>query len=232
MKILVIEDDSKLSAMLEDIFHSEYNNDGDEVAVAPNGALGLELATTQEFDVIILDLMLPDMNGEQILVKLRKQKLTPVIILSAVATQEKRVDLLNKGADDYLCKPFFRDELIARINATIRRYNKTFFELSYTFDGLHLDFVSKTVTYNGASLNIVGKVYDMLEYLVKNKEIVITKQQLFDYVCGFYSETVDKVIDVYAYRIRKTLGEIGFADCIKTIKTVGFMWTEKARKVV
>lgn len=222
MKILVVEDDVALGNMLV----STLSSIG-EVTHAISGEKGETLAISQDFDIIILDLMLPSMQGDEVLRRIRKVKMTPVIILSAIAQLEKKIDMLNIGADDYVVKPFSRDELIARVNATIRRYNKNFLDLRYRYKDLVVDYVSKMVTIGEERLPVTGKMYDMLELLVKNKEIIVTKQQLFDNVCGFYSDTIQSVIEVYAYRLRKLLTKYGYQNSLRTIKTIGYMWTEK-----
>ena len=222
MKILVIEDDVSLSNMLVEMLKTVG-----EVRAALTGEKGLALAKEDTYDIIILDLMLPGIQGDEVLRKLRQEKMTPVIVLSALGSVEKKVDLLNIGADDYLAKPFSRDELIARVKATLRRYNKDFEECAYHFGGLSIYYNSKMVTFEDTRLPIVGKMYEMLELLVKNKEIIVTKQQIFDSICGFYSDTIQTVIEVYAYKIRKLLASVGLADHLKTIKTIGYMWTEQ-----
>ena len=141
MKILVVDDDVALGNMLVSTLSSMG-----EVTHAISGEKGETLAISQDFDIIILDLMLPSMQGDEVLRRIRKVKMTPVIILSAIAQLEKKIDLLNIGADDYVVKPFSRDELIARVNATLRRYNKNFLDLRYRYKDLVVDYVSKMVT--------------------------------------------------------------------------------------
>lgn len=222
MKILIVEDDVALGNMLKSTLSSMG-----EVTHALNGEKGETLAISQDFDIVILDLMLPGIQGDEVLRRIRQTKMTPVIILSAITDTAKKIDMLNIGADDYVTKPFSREELIARVNATLRRHNKHFQDLRYTFKGLVVDYVSKMVTIDGERLPVTGKMYDMIELLVKNKEIIVTKQQIFDNVCGFYSDTIQSVIEVYAYKLRKLFDKYGYAECLKTIKTIGYMWTEK-----
>ena len=221
MKALIIEDDKPLSdalcRMLSGIAETEAAYDGES---------GLNKILTNEYDIVILDIMLPKMNGEEVLRGARRHKLTPIIILSAIGMLERKVEFLNLGADDYMVKPFSREELLARVQATMRRYHRDFGALRYKFGDLNIDYKSKTVTFKDKTLPINGKMYDVLETLVKNKEITVTKQQLFDSVCGFYSETIQSVIEVYVYRLRKILTEIGMNDCLQTVKTVGYRWKE------
>ena len=179
MRALIIEDDKPLSDTLCRMLGSIAETDA-----AYDGESGLEKILTQEYDIVILDIMLPKMNGDEVLRNVRKHKLTPIIILSAIGMLERKVEFLNMGADDY------------------------------------------TVTYKDKVLPVSGKMYEVLETLVKNKEITVTKQQLFDSVCGFYSETIQTVIEVYVYRLRKILADIGMSECLQTIKTVGYRWRE------
>ena len=166
MKILVVEDDKTLnlsiSKMLEKIADIESVYDGEEA---------LFQCEQDIYDLIILDVMLPHIDGFTILEKLRKFSNCPVLMLTAKTSVNDRVKGLNLGADDYLIKPFFRDELIARVEALLRRYNNNFQGLKLTFQDMEFDIVHKYVKINGQSLELVGRTYDILEYLVRNKEI-------------------------------------------------------------
>ncbi len=221
MRALIIEDDKPLSDALRRMLGSIA-----ETEAVYDGESGLNKILTEEYDIVILDIMLPKMNGEEVLRGARRHKLTPIIILSAIGMLERKVEFLNLGADDYMVKPFSREELLARVQATMRRYHRDFGALRYKLGDLNIDYKSKMVKFKEKTLPINGKMYDVLETLVKNKEITVTKQQLFDSVCGFYSETIQSVIEVYVYRLRKILTEIGMNDCLQTIKTVGYRWTE------
>lgn len=225
MRALVIEDDKPLSDMLCKMLEGTAHADA-----AYDGESGLNKLLTQDYDIVILDIMMPRMNGEEVLRNLRKHKTTPVIILSAIGMLERKVEFLNIGADDYMTKPFSREELLARVHATMRRYNRDFGQMRYKFGDFELNYSSKMVTWKGEMLPINGKLYDVLETLVKNKEIIVTKQQLFDSVCGFYSDTIQSVIEVYVYRLRKMLAACGLSDCLQTIKTVGYRWSESGAK--
>lgn len=221
MRVLVVEDDKALSDMLCRMLSSI----GDTEAVY-DGESGLHKILTNDYDIVILDIMLPKMNGEEVLRSVRRHKLTPIIILSAIGLLERKVEFLNIGADDYMVKPFSREELLARVQATMRRYHRDFGALKYKLGDFAIDYMSKMVTYKETLLPVNGKAYEVLETLVKNKEIIVTKQQLFDSVCGFYSETVQSVIEVYIYRLRKMLASIGMSECLQTVKTIGYRWSE------
>ncbi|MDE5911768.1 MAG: response regulator transcription factor, partial [Clostridia bacterium] len=223
MKALVVEDDKALSDMLCRMLSSIG-----ETEAAYDGESGLHKILTNDYDIVILDIMLPKMNGEEVLRGVRRHKLTPIIILSAIGMLERKVEFLNLGADDYMVKPFSREELLARVQATMRRYHRDFGALKYKLGEFTIDYTSKMVEYKGEMLPINGKAYEVLETLVKNKEIIVTKQQLFDSVCGFYSDTVQSVIEVYIYRLRKILSNIGLSECLQTVKTIGYRWSESS----
>ena len=222
MKILVVEDDKTLnlsiSKMLEKIADIESVYDGEEA---------LFQCEQDIYDLIILDVMLPHIDGFTILEKLRKFSNCPVLMLTAKTSVNDRVKGLNLGADDYLIKPFFRDELIARVEALLRRYNNNFQGLKLTFQDMEFDIVHKNVKINGQSLELVGKTYDILEYLVRNKEIIIPKEQLFNRIWGFDSDTVWSVVVVYVSNLRKALKDFDYNIYLKTIRNVGYMWSEK-----
>ena len=172
MRALIIEDDKPLSDTLCRMLGSIAETDA-----AYDGESGLEKILTQEYDIVILDIMLPKMNGDEVLRNVRKHKLTPIIILSAIGMLERKVEFLNMGADDYMVKPFSREELLARVQATMRRYHRDFGALRYKLGDFNIDYKSKTVTYKDKVLPVTGKMYEELETLVKNKEITVTKQQ-------------------------------------------------------
>lgn len=222
MKILVVEDDKTLnmsiSKMLDKIADIDSVYDGEDA---------LFQCEQDIYDLIILDVMLPHIDGFTILEKLRKFSNCPVLMLTAKTSVNDRVKGLNLGADDYLTKPFFRDELIARVEALLRRYNNNFQGLKLTFKDMEFDVVHKIVRINGNSLDLVGKNYDILEYLVRNKEIIIPKEQLFNRIWGFDSDTVWSVVEVYVSNLRKTLKDFGYNNYLKTIRNVGYMWSEK-----
>jgi two-component system response regulator CiaR len=176
--------------------------------------------------LIILDVMLPKIDGFTILENIRKFSNVPVLMLTAKDTVQDKVRGLKLGADDYLTKPFYRDELLARTEALLRRYNNNFEGLRLTFREMKFDLVHKSVTIGGEKLDIVGKTYDILEYLVRNKEIIIPKEQLFNRVWGFDSDTVWSVVEVYVSNLRKILKQYDYHKYLRTIRNVGYMWTE------
>ena len=219
MQVLIIEDDKILSDTIKQCIKEKY-----QVEQAFDGQEGVLYATQDIYDVIILDLMMPIMNGYEVLVELRKQKITtPVLILTAKDALEDKIKGFNSGADDYLVKPFEKEELIARIDAMIRRNNRSYLKNEIEFEEIKLDIGARKAYIQGKEVVLQGKQFDMLEYLINYKEKIITKEQIFDKIWGFNSETTTNVVEVYASGIRKTLKKYGCDSYFKTIRGVGYM---------
>ncbi len=219
MKVLIIEDDKILSDTLKQCVQNKF-----KVEQAYDGEEGLLYAREGIYDVIILDLMLPIMNGYDVLINLRKEKIyTPVLILTAKDSIGDKVKGFNYGADDYLVKPFEREELLARLDAMVRRNNKTYLQNTIEFNELKLNLQTRKAFINENELNLQGKQFDMLEYLVNSKNTIITKEQIFDKIWGFNSETTTNVVEVYASGIRKELKKYEFDKHFKTIRGVGYI---------
>ena len=176
------------------------------------------------YDVIILDIMMPEMDGYEVVSKLRKDSvLTPVLILTAKDSLADKVKGLNLGADDYLIKPFERAELVARLEAIIRRNNGFFITDLLYFKDLELNSKNRTVTISGKEVILLGKQFDLLEYLINSKNTIITKEQIFDKIWGFDSNTSTNVVEVYASGLRKELKKFGYDKYIKTLRGAGYI---------
>ncbi|MBR3002004.1 MAG: response regulator transcription factor [Clostridia bacterium] len=222
MQVLIIEDDKILSDTIKQCIKNKY-----QVEQAFDGQEGVLYANQDIYDVIILDIMMPIMNGYEVLVELRKNKIsTPVLILTAKDALEDKIRGFNSGADDYLVKPFEKEELIARVDAMIRRNNRTYFKNEVEFEEIKLDLSSRKAYINEKEITLQGKQFDMLEYLINYKEKIITKEQIFDKIWGFNSETTTNVVEVYASGIRKELKKYGCDKYFKTIRGVGYMMTK------
>ncbi len=205
MKALVIEDDKILSDTIKQCIEKKYN-----VEQAFDGYEGYIFAKENIYDIIILDLMMPEMNGYEVLSKLRKEQiLTPVLILTAKDSLNDKVKGLQIGADDYLVKPFEREELLARLEAIIRRNNGFFVDNTLEFKDLKMNLKNRTVTIKNNEINLQGKQFDLLEYLINSKNTIITKEQIFDKIWGFDSDTSTNVVEVYASALRKELKKYG-----------------------
>lgn len=222
MRILIVEDDKILAKTVEQCLGSKYDVDH-----AYDGEEGVLYAKQQIYDAIILDIMLPVMNGYEVLSKIRSEKIfTPVLILTAKDGINDKIKGFRTGADDYLVKPFNREELIVRVEALIRRVSGNYSENVIEYKGLVLDLNSRKISADGKEIMLQGKQFDMLEYLINSKNTIITKEQIFDKIWGFNSETTANVIEVYASGLRKELKKIGYDKYLKTIRGVGYIWSE------
>ena len=201
MRVLIVEDDKILAKTVEQCIGSKYDIDH-----AYDGEEGVLYARQEIYDVIILDIMMPYMNGYEVLSTIRNEKIfTPVLILTAKDGIDDKVKGFRSGADDYLVKPFNREELVARVEALIRRANGNYYQNSIEFKGLVLDLNSRKVSVDGKEIVLQGKQFDVLEYLINSKNTIITKDQIFDKIWGFNSDTTTNVIEVYASGLRKEL---------------------------
>lgn len=222
MRILIVEDDKILARTIEQCLSNKYDIDK-----AYDGEEGVMYAKQGIYDAIVLDLMMPIMNGFDVLRELRKSKIyTPVLVLTAKGNVTDKVGALNIGADDYLVKPFNREELIARIEAIIRRTTGNYTENILQYKDMIIDLSSRTIKIKDEEVFLQGKQFDMLTYLVTSKNTIITKDQIFDKIWGFDSETTTNVIEVYASGIRKELKKSGYDKYLKTIRGVGYIWSE------
>lgn len=221
MRILIIEDDKVLAKIVEQCIGKNY-----EVDHAYDGEEGLLFAKQDIYDAIILDIMLPIMNGYDVLKNLRQDKIyTPVLILTAKDSINDKIEGFRSGADDYLVKPFNREELLVRLEALIRRSKGNYTTNIIEFEDLKLDLKSRTAKVNGVEIFLQGKQFDILEYLINSKNAIVTKEQIFDKIWGFDSETTANVIEVYASGLRKELKKVGYDKYLKTIRGVGYIWS-------
>lgn len=219
MRILIIEDEKALSNAIKDSLKKEF-----EIDQAFDGEEGLLYIKQDIYDAIILDLMLPIKHGYEVLEEMRKEKiLTPVLILTAKDSLEDKLQGFQKGADDYLTKPFAKEELKARIQVMIRRNNPSFYKNEITFKDLRIDINNRQAYVRNEELKLQGKQFDMLEYLMNYQNRIITKEQIFDKIWGFNSETTTNVVEVYASGIRKELKKYDYDKYFKTIRGVGYM---------
>ena len=221
MRILIVEDDRILAQTIEQILKSKYDIDH-----AYDGEEGLLYAQQNIYDVIILDLMMPVMDGYTMLSELRKKKIiTPVLIVTAKDGLDDKLKGFRLGGDDYIVKPFNKDELLARIEAIIRRTTGNYGDNKLEFEGLVLDFSNRKVFAGNEEIILQGKQFDVLEYLINSKNTIVTKDQIFDKIWGFDSETSTNVIEVYTSGIRKELKKVGYDKHLKTIRGVGYIWS-------
>ena len=222
MKVLIVEDERTLSDTIKQCICKKFDTEQ-----AYDGYEAYMMAKENIYDAIILDLMLPEMSGYDVLLKLRENKvLTPVLILTAKDTLNDKLKGFNYGADDYLVKPFEREELLARLEAIIRRTNGAYKQDEIEFKDLKLNIKSRRAFIKDKEITLQGKQFDILEYLINSKGTIITKEQIFYKIWGFDSFTTTNVVEVYASGLRKTLKQYGYDKYIKTIRGVGYMITD------
>src|SRR4249919_2768729 len=223
MRVLLIEDDSATAQSIELMLKSESFN----VFTTDLGEEGVDLGKLYDYDIILLDLNLPDMSGYEVLRSLRISKIrTPILILSGLAGIEDKVRGLGFGADDYMTKPFHNDELVARIQAIVRRSKGHVLSVINT-DDLTVDLFQKTVEVAGARVHLSGKEYQVLELLSLRKGTTLTKDMFLNQLYGGMDEPNMKIIDVFICRLRKKLANAsGGKDYIKTIWGRGYVLLE------
>ncbi len=201
MRVLLIEDDSAMARSIELMLRSEGLN----VYTTDLGEEGIDLGKLYDYDIIVLDLQLPDMSGFEVLKALRLAKVqTPVLILSGNAIVEAKVRALGFGADDYMTKPFHKDELVARIQAVGRR-SKGHAQSVITTGKLMVNLDAKTVEVDGQRVHLTGKEYQMLELLSLRKGTTLTKEMFLNHLYGGMDEPELKIIDVFICKLRKKL---------------------------
>lgn len=219
INLLIVEDEATLSDNIKEIL----SNLG-EITQIYDGEEGLFEAETGVYDLILLDLMLPGKNGYEILAELRKKNIqTPVLILTAKDGLEDKITGFQKGADDYLTKPFYREELIMRVKALLKRSLGLFSENQIVYKNITCNLATKEVTIDDEILSIQGKEFDLLVYFFQNKGVILTKEQIFDRIWGFDSDTTITVVEVYMSHLRKHLKPSGADQFFKTLRNVGYI---------
>ncbi|MFD1483926.1 response regulator transcription factor [Lacticaseibacillus baoqingensis] len=223
-KLLVIEDDPNLNQSIVG-FVSDFA-DADAALTGTDGAFMAEQAI---YDAIVLDIMLPELNGFDLLKTLRaKQVQTPVLILTAKDALADKLRGFTLGGDDYLTKPFHREELVMRLKALLKRTGKLALDNVLQCPPITLDLANHTVSVNDSAVILNGKEYDLLVYLLQNADTIITKDQIFDRLWGFDSDTAISVVEVYMSNLRKKLRQTPAENMIKTIRSVGYILQSEA----
>ncbi|MEH7120763.1 response regulator transcription factor [Neobacillus vireti] len=223
MRLLVVEDNLPLLESIVQLLSDEF-----EVDQASNGEDALFLAMQNIHDVIVLDVMIPEIDGFEVLKTIRKEGLKiPVLFLTARDSLEDRVKGLDFGGDDYLVKPFQSAELKARIRALLRRSGSLTTDQTIKYRGIELIGKERDILVDGESIKLTAKQYELLEYLVQNKGAILTKEQIYDRVWGFDSDTTVAIVEVFMHHLRKKLEPFGYHADIKTIRGVGYMLNEE-----
>ena len=218
MKVLLVEDDRKISAFVQ----KGLKEQGFDVVTCADGDEGYYIATTQVFDALVLDIMLPGRDGLSILRNLREQKNTvPVILLTARSALNERLEGLNLGADDYLCKPFFIEELAARLHAVGRRASGN--SLNRLECGeLMFDLITREVRVGEHAIELTTREFSLLELLLRSPDRVYTRTQILEHVWGYDFDPQTNVVDVYIRRLRNKIKAFSGAPVIETVRGVGY----------
>ena len=215
-KILVVDDEPSILELIE---YNLENNDY-QVSTATDGQMTVDKANEGNFDLILLDQMLPKMSGIEVLKQLRKiGNLTPVIFLTAVDAEDNKIEGLISGADDYITKPFSIKELLARIEVVLRRTSHTDKEKSF-----ELDTDVKGLVIDGQEISLTKKEYELLEFLIRNKGIVVSREQIFDNVWGINSNSQMRMVDIQISHLRdKIEQDTKNPQIIKTVHGFGYI---------
>jgi DNA-binding response OmpR family regulator len=222
MRILLIEDEPHVASLI----NRGLSENGYSVTVAPDGVLGKEMAMQYDFDVLILDIMLPGVNGMEVCRQLRIAKVnTPILFLTALGTTENIVAGLNAGGDDYLVKPFKFAELEARLKSLNRRRNSvtTDEEEQQHLDSLVVDFKSKQVTRHGQPIILTSTEFRLLEFFMRNKNRVVSRMEILEAVWSIDFNMGTNVVDVYVNYLRKKLDDHNDKKLIQTVIGMGYM---------
>ena len=218
IKILLVEDDRGLSNSVFD-----FLDDLADVMQVFDGEEGLYEAESGVYDLILLDLMLPEKDGFQVLKDLRaKGVTTPVLIMTAKESLDDKGHGFELGADDYLTKPFYLEELKMRIQALLKRAGK-FNENTLSYGDVTVNLSTNSTTKAGKDIELLGKEFDLLVYILQNQNVILPKTQIFDRLWGFDSDTTVSVVEVYVSKIRKKLKGTAFAKNLHTLRSVGYI---------
>ncbi|MDT8991947.1 response regulator transcription factor [Curvibacter sp. APW13] len=228
MNILLVEDEPKIAAFVM----AGFKEQGMLLDHCDNGNEGYERAMHGAYDAVVLDIMLPGRDGLSILKGMRRGGIaTPVILLTARNELEDRIDGLHSGADDYLAKPFYVEELVARVQALVRRVSGERQNILAVGD-LRLDRITREVTWKAQSVDLTGREFNLIEYLMRSPGRVFTRTQILEHVWGYDFDPSTNVVDVCIQRIRKKLSAIGVADGtespIDSVRGVGYRFRKTA----
>ena len=233
-KLLIVDDEKEIRNLIVKYVTFE----GNEAECAENGMQAVDMCRKGHYDLIVMDIMMPELDGFSAVTMIRKFSDTPVIMLSARGEEYDRIHGFEIGVDDYVVKPFSPRELMLRINAVLNRtsskdssdHNENPETSSgheiYKYKTLSIDFTARTVSIDGARIDLSPKEYDLLFYLVKNKDIALTRDRLLSDIWGYDFYGVDRTLDTHIKLLRKKLGD--YASCIVTLRGVGYRFEERS----
>jgi DNA-binding response OmpR family regulator len=219
--ILIVEDENEIARFLElELLHEGYN-----VIKSTNGRDGLEKAQSDKADLMVLDVMLPELNGFEVLRRLRKTSNLPVIMLTARDDVMDKVAGLDGGADDYMTKPFAIEELLARVRLALKKKSQhpaDIFQSRLGIGKLQMDLGRYEVSYNGNKIDLTHREFELLKVLLENKNLVISRDTLLEKVCGYDYMGETNVIDVYVRYLRSKIDDVYNVKIIQTVRGVGY----------
>lgn len=217
-KILVVDDEFRI----REIIKKYANFEGHKVTEAVDGMSAIEICNRETFDIIIMDVMMPELDGFSACKEIRKHCNTPIIMLSARGEEYDKIHGFELGIDDYVVKPFSPKELMMRVNAVLKRSNgaDTPSQDVFKYENLVVDFTARIVTVNGKRIDMTPKEYELFFYMVKNKGIALTREKLISEVWGYDFFGDDRTLDTHIKLLRKSLGE--YSKCIVTLRGVGY----------
>lgn len=216
MTILIVDDE----VLIRNVIKEYLLNEGYKVLEAKDGFDALRVISDNKVDLIVLDIMMPKMDGFTCLSEIRKTKNIPVIMLSARKEEIDKLNSFDLGVDDYVTKPFSPKELVARIKAHLKRTTSN--NENYTYKNLLVDYKGRKVTINGKEVNLTPKEYELLTYFIKNKGIALSREQLLNNVWDYDYYGDDRTVDTHIKMLRKSLGD--YRNLIKTIREVGYKY--------
>ena len=220
-KILIIEDDKNIQRLLTlELRHKNYS-----VSSAYNGEEGIEMFSKSSYDVVLLDLMLPKKSGKEVCQELRKVSDTPIIIITAKDSILDKVELLDLGANDYICKPFAMEELLARIRVVIRNIDNSNNKHFYLENNIKMDILAKKVFLNEEEISLTKTEFLILEYFMKNKALSCSREKIIIGVWGYDFNGEEKIVDVYINSLRKKIDSK--SQYIHTVRGFGYIFQYK-----
>ena len=219
VKILIVDDEKNIREVIR-----EYASlDGYDVMEADSGVKALELLNNNKFDLMILDIMMPIMDGFTLLNSIPKEKKIPTIILSARDDEVDKLEGFDRGIDDYLCKPFSPRELMARVKAILKRTKGDVD--SYSYDKLVVNFLEHTIKIDDKEINATPKEFEILKYFINNKRIAISREQLLNKIWGYDFYGDDRTVDTHIKMLRNNLGR--YRDLIITVRGIGYKFDDE-----
>ena len=219
VKILIVDDEKNIREVIKEYVTLE----GYDVMEADSGLKALELLNTNKFDLMILDIMMPIMDGFTLLNSIPKEKKIPTIILSARDDEVDKLEGFDRGIDDYLCKPFSPRELMARVKAILKRTKGDVD--SYSYDKLVVNFLEHTIRIDDKEINVTPKEFEILKYFINNKRIAISREQLLNKIWGYDFYGDDRTVDTHIKMLRNNLGR--YRDLIITVRGIGYKFDDE-----